>query len=415
MPLKSKSMLSGVWLILVSRIPSFPPDLREPFGIGYHQFRDCPPPSPHPIVENIVENARIDPTKPLEERSIFVESIAIVVLRIIFVLAAASIGASLAQSVLSNLANESQSYSAVTPYLIFSGVLLIAFAVIALDMLFPRKRIEVISAIYFGLLIGVIFTNLLSLAMEPLLSGIPLRSYIVLGILIVMCYACVSLLLQTKDDFRFVIPYVEFARDFKGIKPLILDTSSVIDGRLAELVETNIIDSRLVMPRFVLLELQSIADSSDKLKRVRGRRGLDILNRLRSNAKVDFLMFDNELSEFEGQPVDMKLVLLTKHLDGKLLTGDFNLNKVAKLHNVLVVDLNQVASALRPQYLPGESFQIRIVKPGEGQDQGVGYLDDGTMVVIEGGRDKISQTVQVAVTSTLQTQAGRMIFTKVEG
>lgn len=372
-------------------------------------------PPPDPIVENIVENARIDPTKPREERSVLVDSIAIVVLRIIFILAAASIGATLAQSVLAGLANESQAYSAVTPYLIFSGVLLIAFAVIALDMLFPRKRIEVISAIYFGLLIGVIFTNLLSLAMEPFLTGVPLKSYVVLGILIVMCYACVSLLLQTKDDFRFVIPYVEFARDFKGIKPLILDTSSVIDGRLAELVETNIIDSRLVMPRFVLLELQSIADSSDKLKRVRGRRGLDILNRLRSNAKVDFLMFDNELAEFEGQPVDMKLVLLTKHLDGKLVTGDFNLNKVAKLHNVVVVDLNQVASALRPQYLPGESFQIRIVKPGEGQDQGVGYLDDGTMVVIEGGRDKITQTVQVAVTSTLQTQAGRMIFTKVEG
>lgn len=361
-----------------------------------------------------MEYARIDPLKPRESRSPLADSIAIVALRIIFILAAASVGASLAQSS-SRLTEGTQSLTSVTPYLIFSGVLLIAFAVIALDMIFPRKRIEVISAIYFGLLIGVIFTNLLNLALEPFLAGTPFASYVGLGILIVMCYACVSLLLQTKDDFRFVIPYVEFARDFKGIKPLVLDTSSVIDGRLAELVETNILDSRLVMPRFVLMELQSIADSSDKLKRVRGRRGLDILNRLRGNDKVDFLMFDNELPEFEGQPVDMKLVLLAKHLDGKLVTGDFNLNKVAKLHNVVVIDLNQVASSLRPQYLPGESFQIRIVKPGEGQDQGIGYLDDGTMVVVEGGRDKISQTVQVAVTSTLQTQAGRMIFTKVEG
>ncbi len=361
-----------------------------------------------------MEYARIDPLKPRESRSPLADSIAIVALRIIFILAAASVGASLAQSS-SRLTEGTQSLTSVTPYLIFSGVLLIAFAVIALDMIFPRKRIEVISAIYFGLLIGVIFTNLLNLALEPFLAGTPFASYVGLGILIIMCYACVSLLLQTKDDFRFVIPYVEFARDFKGIKPLVLDTSSVIDGRLAELVETNILDSRLVMPRFALMELQSIADSSDKLKRVRGRRGLDILNRLRGNDKVDFLMFDNELPEFEGQPVDMKLVLLAKHLDGKLVTGDFNLNKVAKLHNVVVIDLNQVAASLRPQYLPGESFQIRIVKPGEGQDQGIGYLDDGTMVVIEGGRDKISQTVQVAVTSTLQTQAGRMIFTKVEG
>ncbi len=362
-----------------------------------------------------VENARTDPIKPRETGSQLVDSVAIIILRIIFILAAASIGASLAQSSLSRLANVPQSFSSVAPYLIFSGILLTAFAVIALDMLFPKKRIEVISAIYFGLLIGVIFTNLLTLAMEPLLAENPFRSYVALGILVVMCYACVSLLLQTKDDFRFVIPYVEFARDFKGIKPLVLDTSSVIDGRLAELVETNILDSRLIMPRFVLMELQSIADSSDKLKRVRGRRGLDILNRLRTNDKIDFHMFENELPEFDGQPVDMKLVLLTKHLDGKLVTGDFNLNKVAKLHNVVVIDLNQVASSLRPQYLPGESFQIRIVKPGEGQDQGIGYLDDGTMVVVEGGRDKIGQTVQVAVTSTLQTQAGRMIFTKVEG
>jgi uncharacterized protein YacL len=250
--------------------------------------------------------------------------------------------------------------------------------------------------------------------MAPLLANNPYSSYISLGVLTILCYACVSLLLQTKDDFRFVIPYVEFSRDLKGLKPLILDTSSVIDGRLAELAETNILDSRIVMPQFVLMELQAIADSSDKLRRVRGRRGLDILNRLRSSDKLDFMMYDSDLPEFAGQPVDMKLVLLAKHLDGKLVTGDFNLNKVAKLHNVVVIDLNQVASALRPQYLPGESFQIRIVKPGEGHEQGVGYLDDGTMVVIEGGRDRINQTVQVAVTSTLQTQAGRMIFAKVD-
>lgn len=362
-----------------------------------------------------MEQVRLDPLKPRESRSPLADSLAIVALRIIFIVAAASVGASLAQSPLVRISNDPDLQTSVTPYMIFSGVLLLAFAVIALDMLFPKKRIEVISAIYFGLLIGVIFTNLLTLAMEPFLAGKSYASYVSLGILTVMCYACVSLLLQTKDDFRFVIPYVEFARDLKGVKPLILDTSCVIDGRLAELVETSIVDSRLVMPRFVLMELQSIADSSDKLKRVRGRRGLDILNRLRSNDKVDFLMYDNELPEFAGQPVDMKLVLLAKHLDGKLVTGDFNLNKVAKLHNVVVIDLNQVASSLRPQYLPGEGFQIRIVKPGEGQDQGIGYLDDGTMVVVEGGRDKINQTVQVAVTSTLQTQAGRMIFAKVEG
>lgn len=360
-----------------------------------------------------VESTPIQPTGSREASSPFADSIAITVLRIIFIVAAASVGASLAQSSILRI-GASDERTFVTPYLVFSGVLLTAFGVVALDMCFPKKRIEIVSAIYFGLLVGAIFTNLLTLAMAPILDGNPYSSYISLGVLTILCYACVSLLLQTKDDFRFVIPYVEFARDFKGIKPLVLDTSSIIDGRLAELADTNILDSRLVMPQFVLMELQAIADSSDKLRRVRGRRGLDILNRLRTNEKLDFMMYDTELPEFAGQPVDMKLVLLAKHLGGKLVTGDFNLNKVAKLHNVEVIDLNQVAAALRPQYLPGECFQIRIVKPGEGQDQGIGYLDDGTMVVIEGGRDKINQTVQVAVTSTLQTQAGRMIFAKVD-
>jgi uncharacterized protein YacL len=133
------------------------------------------------------------------------------------------------------MAGDPDNQSSITPYMIFSGALLVALSVIALDMLFPKKRIEVISAIYFGLLIGVIFTNLLTLAMEPFLSGKSYASYVSLGILTIMCYACVSLLLQTKDDFRFVIPYVEFARDFKGIKPMILDTSSVIDGQLRQI------------------------------------------------------------------------------------------------------------------------------------------------------------------------------------
>ncbi len=300
------------------------------------------------------------------------------------------------------------------PYVIFSGVMGLALSVIAIDVFTPRKRIEIISAIYFGLLVGILMTYLLSIALTPLLQENTNKGFLTLLLASVLCYGCISLLIQTKDDFRFVIPYVEFARDLKGLRPMVLDTSSIIDGRLADLADTSILDSQLVMPRFVLAELQTIADSSDRLKRVRGRRGLDILNRLRSHEKVDFLMYDRELPEFAGQSVDMKLVLLAKQLDGKIVTGDFNLNKVAKLHNVEVVNINEIANALRPQFLPGEGFQVRVVKPGEGHDQGVGYLDDGTMVVVEGGRERIGQTVGVVVTSTLQTHAGRMIFTKLD-
>ncbi len=300
------------------------------------------------------------------------------------------------------------------PYLVIFGTILLALGVIAVDIFTPRKQIEVISAIYFGLLVGVLLTYVLWVALAPLIPDTTSAAPVQLMMAAIFCYACTSLLLQTKDDFRFVIPYVEFSRDLKGLRPIVLDTSAIIDGRLAELTETNIIESQLVMPGFVLNELQGIADSNDRLRRARGRRGLDILNRLRTQPKIEFQIYDRELPEFEGQPVDMKLVMLAKHLEGKLITGDFNLNKVAKVHNVPVINLNEVAASLRPQFLPGETFEVRVVKAGEGPEQGIGYLDDGTMVVIEGGRHRINATLNVVVTSTLQTQAGRMLFAKVD-
>ncbi len=301
------------------------------------------------------------------------------------------------------------------PWLIFFSVILGAAGVILFDIVMPHKRIDTISAVYFGTIVGMVLTYALSIAIAPMLDKIEsFRHAIQIGLGVVLCYLCISLLLQTKDDFRFIIPYVEFNRDVKGLKPYILDTSVVIDGRVADLVETDILDNTLIMPRFVLGELQRIADSSDKLRRSRGRRGLDILNRLRANKKIDLKIYDRDLAELSGQPVDMKLVLLAKHLEGKIVTGDYNLNKISRLHNVPVINLNDVANALKPVYLPGENFNVRIVKPGEAQGQGVGYLDDGTMIVVEGGRDHIGQTVGISVTSVLQTSAGRMIFGRFE-
>jgi uncharacterized protein YacL len=308
------------------------------------------------------------------------------------------------------------------PWLVFLGVLAVAGIVIALDLFIPRKQIDIISAVYFGLAVGAFLTYILMLALTPLIQPLEpgrdntlIRGAMQLILGMVLCYTCISLLLQTKDDFRFIIPYVEFAKEVKGLKPYVLDTSVVIDGRIADLVETSILDNQLIMPRFALAELQGIADSSDKLRRARGRRGLDILNRLRSNENVDLKIYDRELAEMAGQPVDMKLVLLAKHLEGKIVTGDYNLNKVARLHNVQVINLNDIANSLKPVFLPGESLAVRIVKPGEEIGQGVGYLDDGTMIVVEGGRDYIGKEVKIAVTSVLQTSAGRMIFGKYAG
>ncbi|RIK88564.1 MAG: PIN/TRAM domain-containing protein [Planctomycetota bacterium] len=302
------------------------------------------------------------------------------------------------------------------PWIGFVGVIAAAVGVLAADITSRRKRLETITAFYFGAVIGLFFTYVLQLALTPLLPNANTwtSNWSKLALATVVCYLCISVLLQTKDDFRFIIPYVEFAKEIKGLKPYVLDTSVVIDGRIADVVETRIIDNQLIMPQFVIAELQSLADSSDKLKRGRGRRGLDLLNRLRSDPKVDLVVFDRELPQFAGQPVDQKLVLLAKHLEGKVVTNDYNLNKVARLHNVGVINLNDLSNALKPIFLPGETIEVRIVKPGEEAGQGVGYLEDGTMVVIEGGREHIGENVGALVTSVLQTSAGRMVFGRYE-
>ncbi|QEG38546.1 PIN/TRAM domain-containing protein [Roseimaritima ulvae] len=299
------------------------------------------------------------------------------------------------------------------PWGVFLSTLGISVAVLLGDIFVAKKDLSTISSVYFGLLIGLLLTYILSIAAAPLLRNSDAIWWQLVGAML-LCYICTSFLLQTKDDFRFLIPYVEFVREVKGFKPLVLDTSVVIDGRIEDLVNTGIFDNQLIIPRFALSELQGIADSSDKLRRARGRRGLDVLNRLRGNENVDLQIYDRDLPELTGQTVDLKLVLLAKHLEGKVVTGDFNLNKVAKLHNVPVINLNEISNALKPLYLPGETFQVQVIKPGEGADQGVGYLDDGTMVVIEGGRQAIGKQKSVMVTSTLQTNAGRMIFAKLD-
>lgn len=330
---------------------------------------------------------------------------ALIILRCVFLLVAGGISA----LVNSQLGSQEPAW---LPWTIFVGIVGLALAVIVVDIYVRRKEIATITAVYFGLLVGVLLTYVLSIATLPLMERFEYADAAQLITGMVLCYVCVSMLLQTKDDFRFLIPYVEFVREVKGFKPLVLDTSVAIDGRIEDLVATGIFDNQLIVPRFALNELQGIADSSDKLRRARGRRGLDVLNRLRSDDRVDLQIFDRDLPELAQHPVDLKLVLLAKHLEGKIVTGDYNLNKVAKLHNVPVINLNEIANSLRPAYLPGETFQVRVIKAGEGPEQGVGYLDDGTMVVIEGGREAINRDVPVVVTSTLQTNAGRMIFAR---
>ncbi|MBX7165351.1 MAG: PIN domain-containing protein [Pirellulales bacterium] len=329
----------------------------------------------------------------------------LLILRLLFLVVAAGLGVSVFQS-----KTELLGFS----WAVLVGMLLLAGAVIAADALLPRKRLDTITSVYFGLIVGLFLTYVFGLALTPLPIESQVREQLQFVAALVLCYLCISLLMQTRDDFRFIIPYVEFSKEVKGQRPYLLDTSVVIDGRIADVIETRIFDSQLIMPRFVLAELQGIADSSDRMRRSRGRRGLDILNRLRANQEVDFQIYERELPEFAGQPVDLKLVMLAKHLGGKIITNDYNLNKVARVQGVGVVNLNDLSNALKPVVLPGETMEVRIVKPGEEAGQGVGYLDDGTMVVVEFGRDHINRTVRITVNNVLQTSAGRMIFGRYE-
>ncbi|GGA51389.1 PIN/TRAM domain-containing protein [Paenibacillus physcomitrellae] len=190
----------------------------------------------------------------------------------------------------------------------------------------------------------------------------------------------------------------------------ILDTSVIIDGRIADICKTGFIEGTIVIPQFVLEELQHIADSSDLLKRNRGRRGLDILNKIQKELDVQVLIYEGDFEEISE--VDSKLVKLAKLLQGKVVTNDFNLNKVCELQGVSVLNINDLANAVKPVVLPGEEIMVQVIKDGKEYGQGVAYLDDGTMIVVEGGRDYIGSITEVLVTSVLQTSAGRMIFAK---
>lgn len=281
------------------------------------------------------------------------------------------------------------------------------------DLIIRRKRIEVISAIYFGILVGVLLAYLMIQALTPIVPETnAFHTLVVLLTLLVFPYICVSLLLQTKDDFRFVIPYVEFARDLKGGRPLVVDSSSLIDGRIVDVVETQILESQLIVPDFVLAEVQDIADSNDKTRRLRGRRGLEVLAKMQQSPHTEVRVHETTRNDFRSTSVDQKLVELAKELRGGVITNDFNLNKVASVQGIAVINLNDVANALRPRFIPGERLQIKIIKEGESQGQGVGYLDDGTMVVCEGASPMIGKEVNCIVTSVLQSSAGRMIFSK---
>ena len=295
------------------------------------------------------------------------------------------------------------------------AALLLGVLFLTIDLLTPHKKLATISGVILGLLAGLVAAVALGYVVDLIaatwdLETSPIVSTVKVLFGIALCYIGVTTVLQTQDDFRLVIPYVEFAKQLRGSRPLLLDSSAIIDARIVEIAETGLIQSPVVIPSFVVSELQLLADSSDKMTRAKGRRGLDIVARLQRLAMLDVSIDETPIP---GKAVDAMLVELARRLPGMVVTTDMGLSRVAEIQGVPVLNVNDLANAMKPSVIPGESMRLKIIKPGEQSGQGVGYLDDGTMVVAEDGSDHIGQIVDLKVTSSLQTSAGRLIFGRI--
>lgn len=276
-----------------------------------------------------------------------------------------------------------------------------------------RVSVRGFSAAVFGLLFGLIMAKLTADAIALIPLGVGTISTVKVVLTWVFCYLGMAMALRGRDEFNVVIPYVRLVRHDRGEDAYLLDTSAIIDGRIVDLVKTRFIEGRLIVPRFVLQELQRVADSSDGMKRNRGRRGLEALNQLRRISSVDVRVHEEELPNIPE--VDEKLIKLAQLLDARIVTNDYNLNKVAEFQKISVLNVNELAQALRPVVLPGELLEVKPIKDGKEQNQAIAYLNDGTMVVVEQGRPLIGQNIKALVTSVLQTSAGRMVFARPEG
>ena len=278
-----------------------------------------------------------------------------------------------------------------------------------------RMPPERLVAVVVGIFIGLVAAALLSLPLALLPS--PFRQIMPLAAAVVFCYLSVVILTSRQKDLQSLFSSYRPTVQQQGVPGaasgesfVLLDTSVIIDGRIADISQTGFIRATLLVPNFILMELQHIADSADRIRRGRGRRGLEVLGTLQNEAPIPTRITDIDVSEVRD--VDSKLIALARHLHCPIMTNDYNLNRVAELQGVTVLNVNDLANAVKVIFLPGELLTIKIIQEGREADQGVGYLEDGTMVVVEDGRPLISQTMEVTVTKVLQTTAGRMIFAK---
>jgi uncharacterized protein YacL len=283
---------------------------------------------------------------------------------------------------------------------------------IAVDEMLKGFSLRAFSATTFGLLLGTVVALLVDRSGLFDNADSQQRWLIRLGLFLSFGYIGIILAIRSnKEDFSLIIPYVRFSPQNKPDNLLLLDTSVIIDGRIADLIEAHFLEGLIVVPRFVLKELQQVADSADAIKRARGRRGLEMLNRIQRNTTMEVRIHDGDFPE--EKDVDAKLVRLARNLNARLYTNDYNLAKVAELQQVSCLNLHEVAKCLKVILLPGEILQLKIAREGKDKGQGLGYLPDGTMVVVTNGQPHIGRQVEVQVQSLLQTGAGIIVFAEV--
>lgn len=298
------------------------------------------------------------------------------------------------------------------PTLISAGL---CVCVILIDFATPNKKLQTISGVFMGLMAGILAAVAIGFIVDLIAQLANFDSKAVLGaIQILIGVACsylgITLVLQTQDDFRLIIPYVEFAKQIRGARPLVLDTSAIIDARFLGLAETGVTQAPILIPTFVLGELQALADSADRGKRQRGRRGLDIVTKLQRSPRLD-VTIDEAI--VPGKNVDQMLVEYAQQMTATIVTTDAALDRIAGIKGVSVLNMNEVSNSVKTQAAPGEEYDIRIIRAGEQAGQGVGYLDDGTMIVAVDGGDRIGEIVSITVINSLQTSAGRLIFGRI--
>ncbi|MCF7907389.1 MAG: TRAM domain-containing protein [Candidatus Omnitrophica bacterium] len=289
------------------------------------------------------------------------------------------------------------------------GIVVVLFEVFA-----RRVSLKGLSSAVFGIMLGLLLAWIFSETLNQFSSSPDFPSQVVNNIRIfvtfIFVYLGLTLGLKGKDDFHLIIPYIKFKRQELKEEIIVMDTSVIIDGRILDLVKTRFIEAKFLVPRFVLNELHALSDSTDHMKRQKGKRGIEILHSLKQEPNIDVEIYDKPVEGVKS--VDEKIIRLGQEQDAKVMTTDYNLNRIAQLQGVGVLNINDLANALKPTFVAGQRFQLKLIKEGKEQSQAIGYLEDGTMVVVEGGRRLIGKIVTIEVTSILQSSSGRIVFTK---